>query len=120
VRLARAGVAVFGILAYVLALHAEGVLALVEAASAFGSAGIFVSLVIGLFTPLGSAGAAYSALAGGAGAWIAGAYLLDVEHPYLVSLGVALVGYLAVAWLVDARVSQGHGPPPSEGSSPVE
>ena len=103
VRLARAGVAVFGILSYFLALHAEGVLALVEAASAFGSAGIFVSLLLGLFTPLGSAGAAHAALAGGAGAWIAGAYVLDLEHPYLTSLGVALVGYLVVAWLVAVR-----------------
>jgi len=96
-------VAVFGILSYFLALHAEGVLALVEAASAFGSAGIFVSLLLGLFTPLGSAGAAHAALAGGAGAWIAGAYVLDLEHPYLTSLAVALVGYLAVAWLVPVR-----------------
>lgn len=52
---ARAGVIVFGIVAYVLALSAEGVYALVESASAFGSAGVFIVAVFALFTRFGGA-----------------------------------------------------------------
>ena len=59
VRMARGGVAVFGVLAYVMALHAEGVYSLVEQASAFGSAGIVVIVAFGLFTRLGGAVGAY-------------------------------------------------------------
>lgn len=93
VRVARAGVAVFGILAYVLAMHAEGVYALVEEASAFGSAGIVVVTVLGLFTRFGGAGSALAALAGGVATWVLGAYVLDVAYPYLASLAVALAAY---------------------------
>jgi len=70
VRIARAGVVVFGIVAFVLALRAEGVYALVEEASAFGSAGVFVAGVLGLFTRRGGAASAYAAL--GLGAVLAG------------------------------------------------
>ena len=93
VRLARWGVALFGAAAYGMALHAEGVYALVEEASAFGSAGIFVALVIGLFSRWGGAASAAAALLAGVGAWVAGAYVLDLPYPYLVSLAAALAAY---------------------------
>ncbi len=48
VGVARAGVVAFGFLAYVLALRATGVFALVEQASAFGSAGVLVTVCFGL------------------------------------------------------------------------
>ena len=47
---ARVGVIVFGVLAYVIALYAGGIYELVATASAFGSAGIFVVGVFGLFS----------------------------------------------------------------------
>lgn len=105
VRVARWGVAVFGVLAYVMALHAEGVYALVEEASAFGSAGIFVALVIGLFSRWGGPASAAASLLVGIVAWVLGAYVLDLPYPYLVSLAAALLAYAAVA-LVD----RGHAP----------
>jgi Na+/proline symporter len=100
VRVARLGVMLFGALAYVIALHAQGVYALVEEASAFGSAGLFVSLVIGLFSRWGGPASAAAALLCGIGAWVAGAYVLAVPYPYLGSLAAALAGY-AVAALVE-------------------
>jgi SSS family transporter len=100
VRVARWGVAVFGALAYVMALHAEGVYALVEEASAFGSAGIFVALVIGLFSRWGGARSAAASLLVGVVAWILGAYVMDLAYPYLVSLAASLLAYAGVA-LVD-------------------
>lgn len=97
VRLARGGVAVFGVLAYVLALHADGVYALVEEASAFGSAGIFVVVTLGLFTRWGGPRAATLSLLAGLAVWVLGAYVLAWETPYLASLAAALGGYAAGA-----------------------
>lgn len=102
VRLARGGVAVFGLLAYVMALHAEGVYALVEEASAFGSAGIVTVVVFGLFTRFGGTWSALASLLTGVVIWIIGAYLLALPYPYLTSLGAALLAYLVTA-LVEQR-----------------
>ena len=99
-RVARLGVIGFGIAAWALALGSEGVFALVEDASGFGSAGILVIVVFGLFTRFGGAASALASLAAGAGVWIAGRYLgLGWEHPYLASLGAALGAFLVVATL---------------------
>jgi SSS family solute:Na+ symporter len=97
VRVARICVVAGGVLAYVLARHAEGIYNLVEEASAFGSAGIFVTAVIGLFSSFGHVRAAYGALIAGTGAWIAGDYLLHLPQPYLTSVAAALTAYLALA-----------------------
>lgn len=99
VRTARAGVAAFGVLAYVLALFADGVYELVEEASAFGSAGIFVVLVFGLFSRLGGPRSALAALGAGIGVWVLGAYVFALPYPYLASLAAALAAYLGTAVL---------------------
>jgi Na+/proline symporter len=96
-RVARASVIGFGVIAWLLALHAEGVYALIENASAFASAGVLVAATFGLFTSLGDARSALAALLLGAGVWIGAAYGTDSEAPYLWSLAAALVGYLVFA-----------------------
>lgn len=96
-RLARALVVVFGVSAYVVALHAEGVYALVESASSFGSAGLFVVLAFGLSTRLGGPPSAVAALLLGTLVWLAGSYLVPIPTPYLTALLVACVAYLALA-----------------------
>jgi Na+/proline symporter len=97
VRIARTGVAMFGVLAYVIALHADGVYALVEEASSFGSAGIFTVVTFGLFTRWGGAAAAAASLLAGVSVWIVGAYVLAVSLPYLTSLAAAAVAYVLFA-----------------------
>lgn len=92
VRLARAGVVGFGVLAWVLALHAESVYAIVQEASAFGSAGILVVVVFGLFTGVGRAPSAYAAILAGVGVYV-GATAAGAPHPYLASLAASLAGY---------------------------
>jgi len=99
VRSARAGVIAMGCIAYVMALHAGGIYALVETASAFGSAGIFVVGLFGLFTRIGGAASAYAALAAGMIVWLAGEYALAWSTPYLIALGSALAVYLGSALL---------------------
>ncbi len=97
VRVARVCVIVAGVIAYVLALHAQGVYALVEQASAFGSAGIFTVAAIGLFSRFGYVRAAYGALLAGSGTWVVGSYALDLPLPYLTSLAAALGAYVLLA-----------------------
>jgi Na+/proline symporter len=98
-RFARAGVIVFGALAYVMALYAEGVYHLVEQASAFGSAGIFVIFAFGLFTRFGGQGSAVSALVAGTGMWIVGSYVLELPFAYLTALAGAAAAYIVVGML---------------------
>lgn len=119
VRLARTGVAVFGLLAYVLAFHAESVYGLVQEASAFGSSGIFVVMILGLFSRTGGGTAALSSLVAGIGAWVVGAYVAGLTYPFLVSLAAALAGFGAGVLLesvrarrrvvVPVRASRGEG-----------
>src|SRR5688572_6786326 len=105
VRIARAGVATFGVLAYFIALHAEGVYALVEEASSFGSAGIFVVVTLGLFTRWGHSLAATASLLAGVITWIGGAYVFDLRLPYLTSLLASLLAYGGVALMQRPRTS---------------
>lgn len=87
--IARAGVVGFGILAYVLAALADGVLALVEQASALGSAGIVVTVLFGLFTSLGSPRTAGATLIAGLVVYV-GATIAGFPVPFLASLGASL------------------------------
>jgi Na+/proline symporter len=96
---ARIGVAAFGLLAYVIALYADGIYELVATASAFGSAGIFVVGLFGLFSRLGGAMSAYAALVAGMVVWAAGEYWLEWSTPYVAALAASLAAYLTAAAL---------------------
>jgi Na+/proline symporter len=98
VQFARAGVVLFGLLAYVLAVRARGVFALVEEASAFGSAGLLVVVVFALFTRLGGARSAAATLVVGLAVYLTATYA-GVRAPYLLSLAAALATYLLGAVL---------------------
>lgn len=102
IRCARIGVALFGLTAYVIALYAGGIYELVATASAFGSAGIFVVGLFGLFGSVGRAPSAYAALTAGVSVWAAGEYLLEWSTPYIIALSAAVLAYLAAAALAPA------------------
>ena len=97
VRIARCAVIAFGILAYVMALRAEAVYALIEEASAFGSAGIVTVVAFGLFTRIGGTRSAIGALLAGVTTWVLGAHVLDFAYPYLISLAASGAVYLVIA-----------------------
>lgn len=99
VRVARTGVAVFGVFAWFMALYAEGVYVLVEQASAFGSAGIFVIVAFGLFTKRGGAASAFAALTAGVAVWVIGSYVLELPFAYLAALGSAAAAYIVTSLL---------------------
>jgi Na+/proline symporter len=92
-RIARWGVLGFGLLAYVLALHATGVFVLVEQASAFGSAGALITIAFGLFSRFGGAKTALATLGGGMLTYIA-ALALGTPVPFLSSLAASLTVYV--------------------------
>jgi Na+/proline symporter len=106
---ARIGVAAFGVVAYVIALHAGGVYELVATASAFGSAGIFVVGMFGLFTRVGGAPSAYAALVAGIAVWASGEYWLEWSTPYIAALTAALAVYLLAALLVPRGSVEARG-----------
>lgn len=94
---ARSCVIAFGVLAYLIALAAGGIYELVATASAFGSAGIFVVGLFGLFSNFGEARSAYASLVAGVLVWVVGAYMVEWPAPYLTSLAAAFVAYVAAA-----------------------
>jgi Na+/proline symporter len=96
VRIARAGVVAFGVIAFLLALRAEGVFALVEQASAFGSAGVLVTVSFGLFTRFGGPRAAVVTLVVGLTTYLWGSYA-ELPYPFLTSLAAALLAYAVTA-----------------------
>jgi SSS family solute:Na+ symporter len=104
VLVARALVATFGVVAYAMAFRAERVYELVEQASAFGSAGIVVVVLFGLFTRIGDHRSAWASLLAGVSAWIVGAYVLELPYPYLTSLAAAAGAYLVPAVLLPGEV----------------
>ncbi len=102
IEIARASVLAFGLIAFVLALSADSVHSLVHEASAFGSAGICVAGIFGLFSRKGGRFSAYTALVLGTGTWIWAAYVAQLEAAFLCSLGAALLGYVICAWFEEA------------------
>ena len=96
VLIARAGVLVFGAIAYVLALRAEGVFELVEQASAFGSAGTLITVCFGLFSGWGGPRAAIATLLVGVVSYLA-ASMAGAVTPFLISLAASLVTYCIIA-----------------------
>jgi Na+/proline symporter len=97
VALARAGVAVLGLVAFALALQAEAISDLVELASAFATAGIFVAFAFGLFTWWGGAASAYAAIVAGALVWGCGKFAFDLQAPYVCGVLAAALAYACVA-----------------------
>jgi len=98
-RSARVLVIVFGILAYAMAMSAEGVYALVEEASAFGSSGLFAVIVFGMWSKRGGPITASATLLAGVASYVAFGYILprfgyESPFPYLISLAASVVVYL--------------------------
>lgn len=98
----RATVMGLSIVAYLISVSSQRIHDLVETASAFGSAGVFVATLFALFTRFGGPASAYVSVAGGMLVWAVGKYAFDVPTPYLLGLLAATIGYVGVA-LLEAR-----------------
>jgi Na+/proline symporter len=106
---ARVGVAVFGVVAYGLALESDSIFELVQQANGLGSAGLLVVMVFGLFTRFGGVWAGASTLVVGFGTWALGTYATEWESTYLISLCASLATYL-LAGVVETFLRRGSRP----------
>lgn len=102
VRIARSFVVIFGIVAYIIAMYAQGVYHLVEEASAFGSGGLFVVVLFAMGTRIGGTRSAAASLIAGVAAYVLCNYGLGSDYPFLLSIAAAAVAYGAVS-LVERR-----------------
>jgi Na+/proline symporter len=102
----RLTVMALSVAAFALALSSERIHDLVETASAFGSAGVFVVAIFALFTSYGGTASAYAALISGMGVWIVAKFALGWPVPYMLALGSSLalyVGFAAREGLISKR-----------------
>lgn len=92
---ARGFTVVAGVCAYIVATRGETIYGLVELASSLGSAGLLVSLLIGLHTRFGDEWSALAALASGLVAIWLGDWVFEIPGAFLFSILAALTGYVA-------------------------
>ncbi len=92
----RIGVILLGITSYLLALHAEGIYPLVKEASAFGSAGVFVIYIIGMYSKNTSVTAAIVTLLTGAATYFISKFFLHFEYSFLLSVFVSIASYYSI------------------------
>jgi SSS family solute:Na+ symporter len=102
-RSVRLTVLALTVIAFVLAVTSERIKDLVETASSFGSAGVFIAACFGIFTGFGGAYAAGAAIILGEAVWAAGRFAFDWQAPYIAALLTSFVVYVAVA-MVERRV----------------
>lgn len=95
------------VIAYLLSVTSQRIHDLVETASAFGSAGVFVTALFALFTRFGGAPSAYASVAAGMLVWGGSKYALDLTTPYLAGLVAATVAYVGMA-LVELPAATEH------------
>lgn len=96
---ARLIVFISGGLAYAIALSARGIYELVLIASSFGTAGVLVVTLLGLFSRLGNPTAAVSALSAGLVLTPLFTYGLKLEAPFLASVAGSLAAFGVGAFL---------------------
>jgi Na+/proline symporter len=99
----RLTVMALSVVAFALSYSADGIHELVETASAFGSAGVFVATLFALFTTFGGSLSAYTSILAGMLVWAGCKFGLGLDTPYLLGLGAALVGYVGVASIEQRR-----------------
>lgn len=93
----RASVVALTLVAYALAMTATSIRDLVEIAAAFGSSGVVVCLVFGLFSRFGGQPSALAALLTGAGVWAGATLAALTRTPYTLALLAAILAYVAFA-----------------------
>lgn len=91
---ARLVIVFTGILCYFLAINSESVYDMVEAASSFGTTGIVVVTLIGLFSKWGNAIVANISLVSGIISSLVFEYFFEVPAPFLTALLIASFAYV--------------------------
>jgi Na+/proline symporter len=91
------------IVAFLLSVTSQRIHDLVETASAFGSAGVFVTALFALFSRFGGPASAYASVVAGMVIWAGAKYVVGLGAPYLLGLLAATCAYIGVALLQGRR-----------------
>lgn len=105
VRLTVLGLTAFS---FLIAVTSHSIRELVETASAFGGAGLFVVALFALFTRFGGAASAYAGAMAGLLVWAWLKYLTDSSFPYISALLASAGAYVLVALWQRRRVLTTH------------
>lgn len=100
---ARTITALAGLTALTIALSGESIYGLVEIASSFGSAGILVCVLAGLYLKLGGEFAALAALVTGLVTVLLADWVFVIPGGFMLSIAAAAVAYAATALIVRTR-----------------
>jgi Na+/proline symporter len=103
-RVERAIVVLSGVACYFIAVGGDSIFGLVEIASSFGSGGLVVTVLVGLYCGFGGPIAAVATLAAGMVLTLIGDYVLELEAPYLAAVAGSALVYLIVAAVEPHRV----------------
>lgn len=93
-----------GLMAYVLAVNSDGIYDLLEVASSFGTSGILIITLVGLWSPFGNQVSAITALLVGLIATPLAEYGLGVTSPFLFSIGAAAIAYFTITLLLKNKI----------------
>ena len=101
----RSTVMVLSVVAFLISLTSDTIKELVETASAFGSAGVFVATLFALFSRFGGPVSAYVSITSGMLVWAVAKYGFHTPTPYLLGLLTALAGYVGAGLVAPSRRS---------------
>lgn len=106
VLIARLTVALSGILACGIAIIGKGIYNLVLTASAFGTAGVLVITLMGLYSRLGNQAAAVFTLIIGLVITPLGQYVFDLQAPFLTSVAASATAFIIGSFLAAKRARE--------------
>jgi SSS family solute:Na+ symporter len=101
--LARAGVILSGIMAYVIAFSSESITELVETASSLGGPSILVITIIALYVKKGTGINATAAIVMSIVSWAFCNFLVEMEFPIIMTVAVCALTYFGTLPLVKGQ-----------------
>lgn len=91
--IARSGVLISGVVAYIIAFMSESITSLVETASSLGGPSILVITIIALWVKQGNSINAIAAMVMSIVAWAFCHFIIEVEYPILITVFACIVTY---------------------------
>jgi len=92
--IARLFIVIAAMAAYAIAMFSNGIYELVEVASSFGTAGLLVITLLGLWTKIGGHIAGICALVAGMGSFNIYKYWMELDAPFMSAVFAAFIGFL--------------------------
>ncbi|MGE3611680.1 MAG: sodium:solute symporter family protein [Bacteriovoracaceae bacterium] len=93
--IARCGVFISGIIAYVIAYFSESIAELIELATSLGGPIILVITLIALYVKTGTAKNALVSIIASCFTWVIAHFIFEVDFPVLLTMAVSVVFYFA-------------------------